>query len=54
MQSSQRDADHDKSHQYISLQELFDAYGFHRKCHFEEISTGAPVGNEKLDDYEQT
>ena len=44
MQNNQPDTD--QSHRYGSLQELFDACGFHGKYYSEEISTGAPVGNE--------
>lgn len=52
MQNNQHNAGHEQSHRYGSLQELFDACGFHGKYDSEEISTGMPVGNEKLDDFD--
>lgn len=52
MQNNQRESGHAINHQYDSLQELFDAYGFHGHYNEEEISTGNPCGAEILDDSE--
>ena len=35
---------------FSSLNELFESQGFHGTYHTEEISTGEPVGAEKLDE----